>query len=273
MNLGRKYRQSIPESRRIVIKIGSRVIVQPSGRPDIRHIKALVSDIAAARRHGYEVVVVSSGAIAAGMEALGLDSRPESVPDLQMCAAIGQGRLMAKYTELFGKEKILVGQILLTHEDFEHNVRLSNLRSSIEHLLRVGAIPIINENDVVADEEVKADMSLGDNDYLASLVVKQIRADLLVVLSTTDGLRDMTKPGRKCRIPYVEKITRETFKLVAPPKKGGLSKGGMDSKLKAAQTCTKSGTSVVIADGRKKDVLQSVLSGGDAGTLFLASPV
>lgn len=272
MTAGRKYRQSLPESRRIVVKIGSRVIVQSSGRPDARQIRILVSDLASARRAGYEVVVVSSGAIAAGMEALGLRERPTAVPDLQMCAAIGQGRLMARYAELFGREKLLVGQLLLTHADFDHKVRLANLRRTMDHLLKAGVVPVINENDVVADEEVKADLSFGDNDYLASLVVNQVRADLLVLLSTTDGLKDMSPEGRNRRIHYVETISREVFRLVAPSK-GGLSKGGMDSKLRAAQACVRTGCNVVIANGRQKGVLGSILRGEDTGTLFLASPL
>lgn len=268
---GHKYRQSIPESRRIVVKIGSGVIVQSSGRPDLRQIRRLVADVATARRAGYEVVMVSSGAIAAGMEALGLPERPTAVPDLQMCAAVGQGRLMARYAELFSREKLLVGQLLLTHDDFIRKVRLNNLRRTMDHLLRAGVIPIINENDVVADEEVKADLSLGDNDYLASLVVRQVRADLLILLSTTDGLKDMSVEGRKRRIPYVESIGKETYRLVVPSK-GVLSKGGMDSKLRAAESCTHAGCTVVIANGRQKGVLPAILRGDDVGTLFLASP-
>ena len=272
LNSGMKYRESIPESRRVVIKIGSRVIVQSSGRPDARQIRQLVGQVAHARRKGYEIVLVSSGAIAAGMEALGMRERPTSVPDLQMCAAIGQGRLIARYVELFAKERTLVGQVLLTHDDFDRKVSVTNLRRSIDHLLRAGAIPVINENDVVADEEVKAFMSLGDNDYLASLVVRQIRADLLVLLSTTDGLRDLSPQGRNRRIPFVENIDRETFRLVAAPKKGGLSKGGMDSKLRAAQSCTQAGCNVVIANGRRSRVLEAILNGEDVGTMFIASP-
>jgi glutamate 5-kinase len=178
---------------------------------------------------------------------------------------------MARYAELYGREKILVGQVLLTHDNFDRKVSLSNLRRTMDHLLKAGVIPIVNENDTVADEELKAYMSLGDNDYLASLVARQIRADLLVLLSTTDGLKDMSPEGRNRRIRYVESITRETYRLVAPSKVG-LSKGGMDSKLRAAETCTRAGCTVVIANGRKRDVLASILRGDDVGTLFLATP-
>ena len=272
MHTAQKFRQALPESRRIVIKVGSRVIVQASGRPDRRRIRRLVSDVARARKAGYEIVLVSSGAIASGMEALGIRQRPTAVPDLQMCAAVGQGRLITEYAELFAKESLLVGQVLLTHDDFTRKVNATNLRRTMDHLLHAGVIPVVNENDVVADEEVKADMSLGDNDYLASLVVKQVRADLLILLSTTDGLKDLSEAGRNRRIPLVENINRETFRLVAPVT-GGLSKGGMDSKLRAAQSCTRAGCNVVIANGRENDVIGSILSGKDTGTLFVASPV
>ena len=269
---GRKYRSSIPESRRIVVKIGSRVIVQESGRPDPEQIRQLVSSVAAAHRAGYEVVMVSSGAIAAGMEALGLTERPKIVPDLQMCAAVGQGRLMSLYSDLFEKEKLLVGQLLLTHDDFRRKVNLTNLRCAMEHLLRAGVVPIVNENDVVADEELRAHMSFGDNDQLASLVTRQLRADLLVLLSSTDGLRDMRPEGDGQRIPYVESISREIRRMVTPPEKG-LSKGGMDSKLVAAKDCTRAGCTVIIANGRQPEVLTDILRGEDVGTLFLASPI
>lgn len=272
MNSGEKFRQTLPESRRIVVKIGSRVIVRKSGRPDNARIRRLVEQISKMQRAGYEVVIVSSGAIAAGMEALNIATRPAAVPDLQMCAAVGQGRLMARYAELFGKEKIIVGQMLLTHDDFDRKIRLANMRRTMDHMLRQRVIPIINENDAVADEEVKADLSFGDNDNLASLVVRQIRADLLILLSTVDGLRAHSENGRSQRVPYVEAVNKAVQKLVQPPKVAGLSKGGMDSKLRAAASCMKAGCNVVIADGTKKDVLTHVISGKDEGTLFIASP-
>ena len=270
MFAGYKFRQSIPESRRVVVKIGSRVIVQSSGRPDVCRMRKLVADIAQVRCSGYEVVMISSGAIAAGMEALGIRERPKAVPDLQMCAAVGQGRLIARYAEFFAKEKLLVGQVLLTHDDFTRKINVTNLRRTMDHLLKAGVIPIVNENDVVADEEVKADMSLGDNDYLASLVVRQIRADLLVLLSTTDGLRDMSAEGKNRRIPFVESISKETYRLVVPVK-GGVSKGGMDSKLCAAESCVQAGCNAVIANGRETGVVSAILAGEDAGTMFVAA--
>lgn len=272
MNVDRKFREFLPEARRVVVKVGTRVLADKCGRPMQSRIESIVSQIASLRRAGYEVVLVSSGSIGAGMAALGIDKRPESVPDLQMCAAVGQARLIATYEELAQAHKLKVGQMLLTYDDFHSRLRTGNARRTMEHLLRAGILPIVNENDVVADEEVKAYLSLGDNDYLAALVVKLIRADLLVILSTVDGLMDMTG-SRPKRISCIEKLDRAAFALVAPPVKGGLSKGGMDSKLKSASLAVKAGCSVVIADGRKAGRLADAVAGRDVGTIIPGSTV
>ena len=266
MNLEHRFREFLPEARRIVVKIGTRVIAQKSGRPDMRPLKSLVTQIAELHRKGYEILMVSSGAVGAGVEALGMKGRPTSVPDLQMCAAVGQARLMTKYEELFLAEKIKIGQVLLTHADFQHRIRFANAKRTMEHMIRYNVIPIINENDVVADEELKADLSLGDNDYLAALVVKLVRADMLIILSTVDGVLDADHK----RVHYIENLN-DAFALVNPAQAGGLSKGGMDSKLRAAQIAVKAGCGVVIACGRSKNVLTDVMSGSDTGTLILGS--
>ena len=270
---GAKFRQSLPESRRIVVKIGSKVLVDSKGRPDRRRLAAIVAQVAALRRRGCEVVLVSSGAIASGMEALGIARRPSAVPDLQMCAAVGQPRLMATYFELFAAHRVRAGQLLLTHEDFERRLSLANMRRTLDHLLVRRVVPVVNENDAVADEEVKAYMSLGDNDRLAALLSRPVRADLVVMLSAVDGLRRPLAGGRTARVPFVEEIGRGALSLVRPAKAGGLSKGGMDSKLAAAAACTAAGANVVVADGRRRDALLRVLAGEDEGTLFPASPV
>lgn len=266
MIVERRYREFLPEARRIVIKIGTRVIAQPTGRPDMRPLKGLVKQIAEIHRQGYEVLIVSSGAIGAGVEALGMQSRPTRVSDLQMCAAVGQARLMAHYAALFCAEKITIGQVLLTHADFQHRIRFANAKRTMEHLIQHKVVPIINENDVVADEEIKADLSLGDNDYLAALVVKLVRADLLVILSTVTGVLDHN--GK--RVHCIENI-KDAFALANPDKASGLSKGGMTSKLQAANIAIKAGCSVVIACGRNKNVLADVITGRNTGTLILSS--
>lgn len=266
MNVEHRYREFLPEARRVVVKIGTRVIAQKTGRPDMRPLKSLVKQVAELHRKGYEIVLVSSGAVGAGVEALGMKERPTSVPDLQMCAAVGQARLMAHYEELFGAENIVIGQVLLTHADFQHRIRFANAKRTMEHLIRRDVIPIINENDAVADEEIKADLSLGDNDYLAALVVKLTRADVLVILSTVDGVLDAD--GN--RVHCLENVN-DAFKLVKPMEAGGLSKGGMDSKLRAAQIATKACCAVVIACGRSPKVLTDILAGRDTGTLILSA--
>jgi glutamate 5-kinase len=267
-----RYRESVVDARRIVVKIGTRVLVHANGRPKLRRIGALVDDLARLRRHGLEVVVVTSGAVGTGMATLGMKVRPTHLPDLQMAAAVGQCRLMALYDKLFSARRCTVGQVLLTHDDFHNKMRLANASRTMGNLLRNGVIPIVNENDVVADEELKADIKLGDNDLLASLLVKMIRADLLVILSTVDGLRAPGSNGGSRRVPYLEHINRRTFELVAPHT-SAISTGGMESKLRAAKAVSEAGCNVVIADGCRTGMLRRVLRGEDVGTLVMASPL
>lgn len=254
----------------MVVKIGSRVLVQSSGRPDNRRIRALVKEIANIHNGGREVIVVTSGAIGAGMEALRMKERPEKLPDLQMAAAVGQTRLMSHYDEYFGKQGCTVGQILLTHADFNHKIRLTNVRRTIENLLRHDVIPIINENDVVADEEIKAHLALGDNDVLASHVIRLVHADLLILLTNSDGVRTPGRSGHTKRLSYIEEVNRKTL-TVASSNKSRLSKGGMLTKLKAAQVASRSGCSTVIANGRETGILARILNGDDVGTIIPGS--
>ncbi len=267
-----KYREILLDVRRVVVKIGSRVLVQKTGRPDIRRIRALIKELAYIHKQGYETVVVTSGAIGAGMEALGMKERPMSLPDLQMAAAVGQTRLMSRYAEFFSAVGCKVGQVLLTHDDFHHKVRLTNARRTMENLIRNKVIPIVNENDVVADEEIKAALALGDNDRLAAFLVKLIRADLLIMLTTVDGIREPTNNGSR-RVKYIESITKKTYSLVDGNNTSSLSKGGMTSKLKAAGIAAHAGCTVVIANGRKTGVLNRIMAGEDTGTMVLASGV
>jgi glutamate 5-kinase len=259
-------RAALRTSHRIVIKIGSRILVQQSGQPETERIQALVRAIAALKLGGREIVVVTSGAIGTGMDALGLLRRPAHLPDLQMAAAIGQSRLMTIYARLFTAEHCLIGQVLLTHDDLKHRTRHLNARNTMLRMLQRGVIPIVNENDVVAVDEIK----LGDNDVLASLVVHLLDADLLILLTTTDGLRETDSSGRSRRVPIIPTITKEVLKL-ASGKGGELSSGGMLSKLESADAATKAGAAVVIADGRKPGILQCILAGEDTGTLIPAA--
>lgn len=266
-----RCRQVLTDARRIIVKIGTRVITQETGRPELRYMRHIVNQVARLHAAGYEVMLVSSGAVGAGMEALGIAKRPTAVRDLQMCAAVGQARLMAKYQALFAKEGIVVGQVLLTHSDFADRIRLTNAGRALEQLLRQRVVPIINENDVVADEELKNLLSLGDNDYLAALVTKLTHAHLLVLLSTVDGLLKTSPSGRKTRVSCIADLNQALKLVNQKAAAGGLSKGGMDSKLRAAQIAAEAGVPVVIASGRKKAVLESIATGKNEGTLFIPS--
>ncbi|MDI6775298.1 MAG: glutamate 5-kinase [Verrucomicrobiota bacterium] len=267
-----RYRECIADARRVVVKIGTGVLVRESGRPDARGMQRLIGDLAAIHRAGRDVLVVTSGAVGAGMEELGMKRRPTALPDLQMAAAVGQGRLISRYHDFFSRAGCRVGQVLLTHADFHHKIGYANARRTIDNLLRNKVIPVINENDVVADEELRADLAFGDNDLLASLVVKMARADLLIILSTVDGLLERDRAGCLRRVRYLESITPATFKLVSSGK-SLLSKGGMFSKLKAARSVARAGCCAVIANGRKPGALRRIISGADEGTFVLAATI
>jgi glutamate 5-kinase len=256
-------RRELAQARRIVVKIGSRILVQHSGRPEMRRISSLVRELAGLRLMGREVIFVTSGAIGAGMEALGMKRRPTDLPGLQMAAAVGQSRLMTRYDKLFARKRCRIGQVLLTHDDLKHRSRHLNARNTMLAMLNAGVIPVVNENDVVAVDEIR----FGDNDLLASLVAHLIDADLLILLTTTNGLRKRTTSGRSRRVAFMESVTNEALAL-ASGKGSAISTGGMASKLEAARTVAKTGTAVIIADGRQNGIITKILAGKDTGTLI-----
>ena len=258
-----EFRKQLAGARRVVVKIGSRVLVQGNGRPDLRRMKALVREVARQQQAGREMLVVTSGAIAAGMEALGLERRPKNLPDLQMAAAVGQTRLMTRYDKLFSAERCRVGQVLLTHDGLKTRNRHLTARQALLNLLRHRIIPIINENDAVAVEEIK----FGDNDLLAALVALLIEADLLILLTTVDGLRSPTPGGGSRRVPNLAAVTRRERAMVVGDQ-NELSTGGMASKLQSAHSAARAGTPVDIADGRRPAYISGILAGEDRGTLI-----
>jgi glutamate 5-kinase len=261
-------RKQLLKARRIVVKVGTRVLVDGRGRPMDSRITALVEQLSRARGENGEkrqLVLVSSGAIGAGLQALGIKKRPKTLPDLQMAAAVGQCRLLARYDQLFSERDVVVGQVLLTHDDLKDRVRHLNARNTLMHLLDAGVLPIINENDAISVDEIK----FGDNDQLAALVAMLIDADLLILLTSTNGLRapkDDDSSGSK-RIGFLPAVDDDALAL-ANGKTSELSSGGMSSKLISAQTAVEVGVPVIIADGRKPDVIDRVLSGADIGTLI-----
>lgn len=260
-------RESLGRAQRIVVKVGSRVLVERNGRPDPDRMGRVVRGLAGLYNDGRDVVLVTSGAVGAGMEALGRARRPTTIPDLQMAAAVGQTRLMAAYDGLFAESDCRIGQVLLTHDDLKDRRRHLNARHTLMQLLHHRIIPVINENDVVAIDELK----FGDNDRLAALVSILLPADLLVLLTTTNGLREPIGGNRTRRVSSLDDVTPEVLAWVQGSG-GGLSTGGMASKLDAARSAATAGIPVVIADGRKPGALGRILAGEDEGTLLLPPP-
>ena len=251
--------------KKIVIKIGSAVLTDNGvlHRPTIIRLAA---DIAFLRKKGYQTVIVSSGAIASGMGKLGLGRKPDTIPRKQAVAAIGQGSLMYAYEEAFNTHQLLVAQILLTREDLTNRQRYLNAHNTMITLLEWGIIPIINENDTVAVDEIK----FGDNDNLSALIAHLIESDLLIVLTDTDGLydRDPRDDPRALLIPVVEEVD-DTVVEYTSKFSGQWGLGGMRSKIMAARKVTAGGTPVIVASGRKEGVLQEIIKGKPLGTLFL----
>lgn len=249
---------------RIVVKLGTGVLTDSRKRPDLTQMKQLVEQIAHQCQDGKEVLLVSSGAVGAGMGVLGHTRRPSELAELQACAAIGQSRLMATYEELFSAFDLAVAQILLTHDDLEHHERHLNARNTLITLLRHGIVPIINENDVVSSTELR----FGDNDMLSALVASLLPADLLVILTTVDGvLQNFGKTDSKT-IPLVDRID-SALENIAGGTDSATAVGGMASKIQAAKIVMRSGIPLVIASGKKKGALGRVLAGQDEGTLFV----
>lgn len=250
---------------RIVVKVGTSTLAHPSGLLNIRHTEALVKVWSDIKNAGHELIVVSSAATGLGVGKLQIQ-KPKDITTKQAAAAVGQCELMYTYDRLFSQYNHTVAQMLLTWEDFDHENRLRNLRSTLERLLQLGAIPIINENDPIAIEEY----SLGDNDTLAALVAQCIHADLVVLLSDINGLYTAdphTDPNARL-IPVVEEITPEIERL-AGGAGSSLGTGGMLTKVVAAKRATSAGVDMIIANGANADVLYDILDGKSVGTRFI----
>ena len=249
---------------RIVIKVGTSTLAHPGGRLNIRHTEDLVKVWSDIKNAGHELVVVSSAATGLGVGKL-QSARPQDMVTKQAAAAVGQCELMYTYDRLFGQYNHTVAQMLLTWEDFDHEIRRVNLHNTLERLLELGAIPIINENDPIACEEY----SLGDNDTLAALVAECIHADLVILLSDIDGLYTAdphTHPDARL-IPLVESITPDIAEL-AGGAGSALGTGGMATKISAARRATAAGVDLIIANGAHAEVLYDIMDGKSVGTRF-----
>ena len=262
-NEGDHMKRNIKDIHRIIIKVGSTSLCDTNGKINKEKILKIISQIATLKRQGYTVVLVSSGAIAAGMGKLGLESKPTTLPQKQALAAIGQAKLMEIYEEFFKIFDMKCSQILLNHDDFDDRKRLNNLNYTINALLDYDVVPIINENDALAVEEIK----FGDNDTLASLLVPVIEAELLILVSDIDGLYTANPKIDKnaTLINYVPKITKEVMRY-AGDTSSNLGTGGMATKLKAARMVNDYGSHMCIVNGEKANSILNALK--DEGTWF-----
>jgi glutamate 5-kinase len=250
----------------VVVKVGTNVLADEAGHLDRERIQSLADQIHRIRERGWRVVLVSSGAIGAGVGKLGLGKRPDDLPHLQACAAVGQTALMQTYQHAFARHRVLPAQILLIASDFDHRTRYLNVRNTILTLFEYGSLPVINENDTVSVAEIK----FGDNDHLAAMVANLIQAPLLVLLTNVDGLYSgdpRTDPTARL-VPTVASID-ESVTGLAQATKSRLGTGGMRSKLRAARSATAAGVAVVMANGSRDGVLDEVFAGNPVGTLFL----
>ncbi len=259
-------RKVLGKGRRIVVKVGSSILASVEKGLHYEVFSRLSKEISDLKRQGYEIVLVSSGAIAAGMEKLGYQTRPQAITLKQATAAVGQTRLMNIYEANFSRFQQKVAQILLTHDDLSHRRRFLNARNTLLALLELGIVPIINENDTVVVDEIK----FGDNDNLSALITNLIGADLLIILTDIDGLCDSdprVNPHARC-IPLVEEINADLEEIVGETK-SEMSVGGMISKIQAAKKASRFGIPTVVARGTKEGVLHQILKGKEIGTLIL----
>lgn len=263
-------RALLKQVKRVVVKIGTAALSNEAGGLDEKRVERLAAQVHALRERGLQVAVVSSGAIGAGMNALGLKSRPTRLPELQACAAVGQGRLTGVYDRCFRRWGYHAAQVLLTRQDIDDRRRYLNASNTIHAILDYGAVPLVNENDTISVEEI----TFGDNDGLAALVTNLLRADMLILLTVVDGLYENPEApaGRRRTLQVVEKVTDKIATLATKDKSRG-GKGGMQSKIEAARMATSAGEAVLIANAIEPRILERIFDGEDLGTLFLPAGV
>ncbi|MDO4268288.1 MAG: glutamate 5-kinase [Eubacteriales bacterium] len=266
-----KEREGLKEKKRIVIKIGSSSLTHPAtGELNLWKIERLVRIICDLKGEGREVVLVSSGAIAAGRQALGGQKRPQTVAEKQAYAAVGQARLMMVYQKLFAEYNCVAAQVLLTKNTMTNDDSRYNAQNTFDELLNLGTVPVVNENDTVSTHEIQ----FGDNDRLSAIVAALIGADLLILLSDIDGLYsdDPRKNPKAEFVSLVPEITPELLAMGKDSSGSDVGTGGMSAKLAAARIATDSGSDMIIANGEDVGVLHELMEGKDKGTLFMAHP-
>lgn len=258
----------INSMQRIIIKVGTSTLTHKTGRVNIRAIENLVKAIADIKNSGKEVILVTSGAIGLGMAKLGLNERPKDTPSKQACAAIGQTELMNLYERFFGEYNIPVAQVLLTKYIIADE-RRDHVENAFEKILTYGAIPIVNENDVVAIDELE--LEVGENDSLAAIVATLVKADLMIILSDIDGLYD-SDPRTNPNAKLIRRVTNITEEIESGAKGAGskFGTGGMATKVKAAKICLSGGTAMIITNGSDTANLYDIFDDKEVGTLFQA---
>ena len=264
-----EVRKSLTEKNRIVLKIGSSSLTHPAtGELNLWKIERLGRIICDLKGEGKEVVLVSSGAIAAGRQALGGQKRPDTISEKQAYAAVGQARLMMVYQKLFSEYNCVAAQVLLTKDTMTNDVSRYNAQNTFDELLSLGTVPIVNENDTVSTHEIQ----FGDNDRLSAIVAALIGADLLILLSDIDGLyTDDPRTNPQARfISLVEEITPKLLSMGKDTSGSDVGTGGMSAKLAAARIATDSGSDMIIANGADVDIIHDLMKGEDKGTLFIA---
>ncbi|MGQ0636986.1 MAG: glutamate 5-kinase [Planctomycetaceae bacterium] len=259
-------REVVATARTLVVKVGTNVLSRDDDTLDEARLDALAAQVQKVRQTGRKVVVVSSGAIGAGIGLLGLTKRPDDLPHLQAAAAVGQAHLIRRYDDCLRRYGCHAAQLLLTANDFRHRARYLNVRNTLRTLFEYDAVPIVNENDTVSVEEIR----FGDNDRLAALVTNLLEKPLLVILSVIDGLYDGDPADPASRVIRLVEQWRDDLLNLATAAKSARGTGGMQSKLEAARMATAVGENVIIADGRAPRVLERILEGEEVGTLFLA---
>ncbi len=270
-------RELIKRSRRVVVKLGTAVLMSDEDGIALSRFYSFIEGLAAIKKSGREVLLVTSGAVGLGSQKLGYGTKPKLLPQKQACAAVGQGRLMALYSDAFDRLGITAAQILLTEEDFSNRQRYLNLRSTIAELVSMGAIPVFNENDTVSTAEIEPlrassefKVNFGDNDKLSALVASKIDADLLLILTDVEGLytADPRSDQGANLISIVENITPE-IEALASGEKSKVGRGGMKTKLAAARVATQSGCATIIAGGKIPNVIEKIFAYEDLGTIFM----
>ena len=267
MGEGKSYREALKKAKRIVVKVGTSTITYANGKRNFSQIDRLARELSDLQNQGKEMILVSSGAVAVGVDRLGLPTKPSTIPGKQACAAVGQGVLMHTYEKLFADYGQIVAQVLITRTEAIDRHRYTNCRNTFMTLLQQGVIPIVNENDVVALDELK----IGDNDNMSALVAGIVDADLVIILSDIDGLYT-ANPATHPEATLVHTVQEITPEVEASAGGVGSSRGtgGMATKIQAAKAATNSGIQLVIASGTEKNAIPRILQGEEIGTLFVS---